>query len=98
MTDYIIVSAAILLADWGAASSHMAYDVAIRKPFYDEKLPIFGDPWHLIAGLRYLPLGLLAFTLPWPWIVGVAVVNWIGWQCLKKVHNKPWSIFVWRNR
>lgn len=62
-------------------------------PFYSRKLPVFGDVWHLIAGLRYLPLAYLAWlTQPWEWMLATAVVNSVGWQILKRVHGKDWPL------
>ena len=62
-----------------------------RLPFYDRKLPIWGDVYHLVTGLRYLPLALLAwlaFGYQWEWWVGTAIVNSLGWLVLKVAHGK----------
>jgi len=70
-----------------------------RLLFYDRRLPVFGDFYHLIAGLRYLPMGLLAWVTwsTWEWYVGTAAVNSLGWLLLKVWHGKveAWS---WKPR
>ena len=91
-----------------------------RLPFYDRRIPIWGDVYHLIAGLRYLPMALLAwlaFGNPfdqwrlvwygwdnWPywytlwydadvlWYIATASINGAGWQILKRVHGKDWTL------
>jgi hypothetical protein len=109
--DPLTTTIAILLADWGAAASHMAYDISRRKPFYDRPIPIWGDMFHLIAGLRYIPILLLVwYGFGWHdlnaglsddswgvalWTAGTALVDWHGWLVLKKVHSKPWGSGVW---
>jgi len=88
----------ICLGDWGAAASHMAFDTLVFKAGYAHQLPVFGDVWHLTAGLRYLPMGFLAvfcFTREWKWWAATAVVDWAGWQILKILHNKDWGWGVW---
>jgi len=113
MTE-LLAALTILLADWGAASSHMAYTTQLvipegdetiykgdllhmerrgpkRLPFYDQRLPIFGDVWHLVAGLRYCALVALAvvvFGYQWEWYLGTAAVNSLGWYVLKVAHGK----------
>lgn len=113
-TDPIIIAAAICLADWGCAMSHMAFDVQRRKPVYDAYVPLWGDFYHFVAALRYIPMLLLArlaygpfYTctfLGWSlpvlrieihtnafWWIGTAVVNFLGWQVLKRIHGKQWG-------
>jgi len=122
----LLAAIAILAADWGTAATHMAYTNSrvtsldgaeihwvgpTRLPFYDRKLPIFGDVWHLVGGLRYVPMVLLAWIAFGPgiwywdgwhcdpiataWYLGTALVNSIGWQVLKKLHRKNWPLHRW---
>jgi len=111
----LLAAIAIVLADWGTACAHMAYisyrqsawptHVVVqceprRLPFYDRKLPIFGDVWHLVAGFRYLPMGLLAWMAwgwEWEWYVGSAVVDSLGWYGLKVLHGKV-EAWGWKPR
>lgn len=101
----LLTALVILAGDWGAAASHMAYTTnrllipggiwmevsPKRLPFYERKIPIFGDVWHLIAGFRYIPMALLAWLswgTQWEWYVGTALVNSLGWLALKALHGK----------
>jgi len=106
----LLAAIAIVLADWGTACAHMAYTVGRNKgdwwvgptrlPFYDHKLPVFGDVWHLVAGFRYLPMGLLAWMAwgwEWEWYVGSAVVDSLGWYGLKVLHGKV-EAWGWKPR
>jgi hypothetical protein len=98
MMAELIVCIAICLSDWGAAASHMSFDQLRFKPFYARKIPIWGDVWHGIAGLRYVGLGLLAwlgFGLQWEWYLITAGVNQVGWYTLKRLHGKQWGTGVW---
>ena len=93
MNEYLC-AIAILLADWGAAASHMAFDRFELKPFYARRIPIWSDPWHLISGLRYIPMLLLmwvSYGWQWEWWLGTAVVCQIGWYALKRLHRKDWG-------
>jgi len=94
----IMTLIAICLSDWGAAASHMSFDKLVFKPFYEKKLQVFGDVWHLVGGLRYVGLGLLAylgFGTQWKWYVAAALINQVGWYILKRVHGKEWGMGVW---
>lgn len=64
------------------------------SPFYARKLPVVRDVFHLIAGLRYLVMVLVAVVVYWDswlWYAGIALVNYAGWLVLKKLHGKPWG-------
>ena len=91
----ILTAIVICLADWGIAAQHMAYvGTTHRLPFYERKLPRpIKDVWHLVGGLRYLALGLLAwYGFGWTWqaYIITAAVNRCGWWALKRIHNKDW--------
>lgn len=89
----LLAAIAICLSDWGIACTHMAYDVSRRKPFYDRRLPRpVKDVWHLVGGLRYVSMTLLAVLTfsSWEWYVGTALVNRLGWAILKHLHGKDW--------
>lgn len=67
----------------------------MRLPIYDKHLPVCGDLWHLVAGLRYVALGMLAwlaFGWEWEWYLGTALINSIGWQGIKRLHGKDWTL------
>lgn len=91
-----MIMATLCIGDWGCAASHMAFRSYTWSAPYSRRLPIFGDVWHLVAGLRYLPMGLLAYlTLEWGEIALTAVVNYAGWQVLKRLHRKDWGWHRW---
>ena len=76
------------------------YDLApVRLPFYNIPLRVFGDMFHLIAGLRYIPMLLLmwvSYGWQWEWWLGTAGAVWIGWQVLKRIHGKShWGWGPW---
>ena len=78
---------------------HNRYRAGRRlSPFYARRLPVFGDVWHLVGGLRYLCMVLLVagvYGFHWKWWLATAVVNWAGWQLLKRIHRKDWGHGVW---
>ncbi len=61
MTVELLAAAAICAGDWGCAASHMAFDAWTMRMPYWKRIPIWGDVYHLVAGLRYLPMVLLAW-------------------------------------
>lgn len=125
VTAYLfhITAICLLLADWGAAASHMAYVnsyittedigqtlptrpkktytiVPRMHPFYARKLPLFGDVFHLVAGLRYPVMVLVAVVAYWDawfWYAGIAGANSVGWFVLKVLHGKV-GAWGWKPR
>ena len=99
----ITAAAIICLSDWGVAASHMAYKdhewyengtlllwPPKRLDFYERKLPIFGDAWHLVAGFRYIAFTALAWEVfvHWWMYPATAIVCGLGWLALKWKHGK----------
>jgi len=93
--QFAAVAVLICLSDWGCAASHMAFsDYTMRSPYW-RRIPVFGDVFHLVAGLRYLAMGVLAvvvFGYQWEWYLGTALLNSLGWQLLKRLHGKDWPL------